>query len=108
SLPPAGHRGRVLSGGVGEQLPLDPGGGDFLAGAADDVLLAVDEVQHAVAAAVDGIAGVEPAAAPGRLRGRLFLEVAGEAAPPRRRRRMAYQHLAGLAVGNVPAVLVRG
>src|SRR5262245_5437361 len=64
-----GHDGRLGNVGVGQQDRLDLGGGDVLAGAADDVLLAVDEVQHAVWAARDDVAGVEPAAAPGRLGG---------------------------------------
>ena len=40
--------------------------GDVLAGAADNVLAPVDEMQRAVGAAADDVAGVEPAAGPGR------------------------------------------
>ena len=48
--------------------------GDVLAGAADDVLAPVDEVQAAIRPAAHAVAGVEPATAPGIGGGRLVLE----------------------------------
>ena len=67
-----GHRGdrggahlRVLR---QHRLHLD--GGDVLAAAPDDVLAAVDETHDARRIARHQVAGVEPAAAPGRLRRR--------------------------------------
>ena len=57
---------------------LDLDRGDVLAGAADHVLLAVDEVQVAVRIARHDIAGVQPAAVP-RFSGRLrILQVLAE------------------------------
>jgi hypothetical protein len=44
---------------------------------------------------------MEPAALPGDFGGRLVLEIAGEAAAARRLRRVAHQHLAGLARSDV-------
>jgi hypothetical protein len=100
------HHRRLRHLGMGEQHRLHLGGGNILAGAADDVLLAVDEVQHAVGSARDDVAGVEPPLPPGRLRRRRIVEIAREAAPARRCRRMAHQHLAGLAVRHIAVVLV--
>src|SRR5207245_2346402 len=81
-----------------------------LAGAADDVLLAIDEVEHAVDVLAHDVAGVEPAAAP-RLLGRpLVLEIAGKEAvarPPRpapAHQELALRparHLAVLLVGDL-------
>ena len=80
------------------QQRLDLGGRDVLAGAADDVLLAVDEMQHAVGVLPHGVAGVEPAAAPG-LRGRgLVLQIAGEKAAGAASAPNGADHLARLAV----------
>src|SRR4051812_4741374 len=56
---------------------------DVLAGAADDVLPPVDEVELAIVAAVHRVAGVEPAAVPGFLGRCRILEVPGEEAAPR-------------------------
>src|SRR5438552_3041289 len=70
-----GHPGHAL---MGLQTRLHLRGRDVLAGAADDVLLAVDEIEHAARIPADDVAGVEPAAPP-RLFGCLrALQVARE------------------------------
>src|SRR5207244_12089394 len=84
-------------------------GRDVLAGAADDVLLAIDEVEHVVDVLAHDVAGVEPAATP-RLLGRpLVLEIAGEEAvarpppPAPAHQQLALRpprHLAVLPVGD--------
>ena len=58
-------RGGLAHRGMAEQLDLDLIGRDVLAAAADRVLQAVDEMVVAVGVAEEGIAGVEPAVAPG-------------------------------------------
>src|SRR6185436_11593580 len=73
------HRDLLDSGMAGER-GLDLERGDVLAGAADDVLQPVDEVQGAVFAAARRVAGVEPAVAPGVGGGLLVLQIAGEEA----------------------------
>src|SRR5262245_42314636 len=78
---------------------------DVLARPADDVLLALDEVQHAVGIAGHDVAGMEPAAPPGRFGRRVVLEIAREAAAAWRLGRMTDHQLAGPSVGDV-AVLV--
>ena len=56
-----GDDGAVEDGGVGLDGVLDLLGGDVLAAAADDILLAVDEIEKAVVVEASHIAGVEPA-----------------------------------------------
>src|SRR5204862_3298074 len=63
---------------VGLQARLDLGGGDVLAGAADDLLLTTDEVEHAVVGLAHDVPGVEPAAPPRLLRRLGVLEIARE------------------------------
>ena len=77
-----GHR-RRLHRRMLVQHALDLDRRDVLAAAADHVLLAVDEVQVAVGVAPHDVAGVEPAAGPGLVGGRLVLQVAGEEVAPR-------------------------
>ncbi len=72
--------------------------GDVLAGAADDVLQAVYEMQLPVGTAAHGVAGVEPAPAP-RVLGRLrVLAVAGEESAPGVRSGLSHQQFG--IVGN--------
>src|SRR5262245_49974403 len=73
---------------------FDLEGGDVLAGAADDVLAPVDEVQLPVRPAPHGVTGVEPAAAPGFLGGGFVLVVAREEAFPRIRTFLPHQQFA--------------
>jgi hypothetical protein len=63
-------------------------------------------MQHAIGSAHDDVAGVEPAAAPGFLGGRLVVEVSRKAAPAGRRLGMAEQHLARLPAGEVALLIV--
>src|SRR5439155_25966471 len=85
---------------------LHLGGGDVLAGTPDDVLLAVDEVEHAVLGPPDDVARVEPAATP-RLLGRLrVLEVAREEAPSRIRPGAADDQLALPPMRDLTVTLV--
>src|SRR5437867_4933910 len=75
-----GEHGHLGHGLVGLQTRLHLRGRDVLAGAADDVLLAVDEIEHAARMPADEVAGMEPAAPP-RLFGCLrVLQVAREEA----------------------------
>lgn len=101
-----GHHRRVGDPGVGEQQGLDLGGGDVFARAADDVLAAVHEMEHAIGAPAHDVAGVEPAAAPGLGRGLRVVEVAAEEVPPGRGFGVADHQLARRAVGQHLAGLV--
>src|SRR5882672_2208782 len=75
---------------------LDLERGDVLAGAADDVLQPVDEMQRAVVAAPRRVTGVEPAVAPRFGGGLVVLEIAGEEAAPGIRAFLPDQHFSGL------------
>ena len=86
--------------GVGLDGVLDLLGGDVLAAAADDVLLAVDEIEKAVVVEASHVAGVEPAVLEG-LAGLVFeAPVAGGDGG------VAEDDLAGFASGQGVAVVV--
>ena len=87
---------RACTGGCCMQHALDLDRGDVLAAAADDVLLAVDEVQLAVGVAPHDVAGVEPAALPGCRRGLGVLQVFAEEAVARLGAGMPHQQFARL------------
>ena len=84
-----GDDGDLLHRRVLLQNALDLDGADVLAGAADDVLLAVDEMERTVSAAPHHVAGVEPAAGPGFRRRLRVLEIGAEEAEARLRAGMA-------------------
>src|SRR3989441_7045975 len=91
---------------VGLEGRLHLGGGDVLARAPDDVLLAVDEIEHAVFGLPHDVARVEPAAAP-RLLGRLrVLEVAREESPSGVRAGAAHDEFALRPAGDLTVTLV--
>src|SRR5262249_12990329 len=73
---------------------------------ANDVLLAINEMQNAVRPTPDDIAGVEPTPAPSCLGRRVVLKIAREATPARCLCRVAHQHFAGLAVRYVVLLIV--
>src|SRR5512145_3407539 len=82
--------------GMAGKRRLDFQGGDVLAGAADDVLQAVDEVQRAVGPATHRVPGVEPAVAPRMLGRRVVLEVTGKEPAPRIGAGVAHEQLTAL------------
>src|SRR5207245_2642692 len=91
---------------VGLEGRLHLGGGDVLARAPDDVLLAVDEIEHAVFGPPHDVARVEPAAAP-RLLGRLrVLEVAREESPSGVRAGAAHDEFARRPARDLAVTLV--
>src|SRR5256886_8798530 len=93
-------------GRVGLEGRLHLGGGDVLARAPDDVLLAVDEIEHAVFGLPHDVARVEPAAAP-RLLGRLrVLEVAREESPSGVRAGAAHDEFARRPARDLAVTLV--
>src|SRR6185369_69021 len=85
-------------GGVLGERGLHLQRGDVLAGAADDVLDPVDEVELAVLGAAHRVAGVEPAAVPGLFGGGRILEVARKEAAPGVGSPLTNQQLRGLFV----------
>ena len=85
---------------VGERR-FDFEGRDVLARATDDVLAAVDEVDLPVLATPHDVASMQPAAAPGVLRGFLILEIAGEEADARIRAGVTHQQLPRRALGRI-------
>src|SRR5579872_2798748 len=89
-----------------EEGRLDLGGGDVLAGAADDILLAIDEEDHPAFILARDIPGVEPAAAPG-LRGRRpVLEITGKEPGAGQGSEAAHQKLARLAQGYLNLMII--
>src|SRR4030095_11568479 len=88
------------------EASLNSRGRDVLPRATEDVLLAVEEHEHAVRHLTHDIAGVEPATAP-RLLGRLgILEIAGEETVARALwPAPAHQQLAFGAVGDLAITL---
>jgi hypothetical protein len=96
-----GEHRDLLHLGVIDERVLDLGGGDVLAGASDDVLPALDEMEHAVGLLGDDVAGVEPPAAPGLRRRRLVLEIAAEEAEARIVAGPAHDELAGRAARDL-------
>ena len=81
-------------------------GSDVFARAANDVLVAIDKVEHAVLILADRIAGVEPVAAPG-LGGRLLIFViGGEKAAAGVIGTVPYQQLPGCAGGHVLVLVI--
>src|SRR5439155_12127591 len=67
--------------------------GDVFAGAADDVLAPVDEMQAAVRTPAHAVAGMEPAVPPRFGRRRVVLEITGEEAVPRIGAGLAHEQL---------------
>ena len=94
---------RLLDRGMGADLGLDLERGDVLAAPADRVLHAVDEEVVAVLVDAEGIAGVEPAVAPGPRRRLGILVVAVVHRP---RPIGAHDQLADLAGRHLAVVLV--
>src|SRR6266568_694289 len=101
-----GHRD-LFDGGMLHQHALDLDRRDVFAGAADDILLAVDEMKRAVRAAPDHVPGMKPAAIPGFVGGFGVLEVFAEEPVAWRSAGVANQQFTGLidtgfraAIGN--------
>ena len=87
------------------QHALDLDRGDVFAGAADDVLLAVDEMKRAIRAAPHHVAGMKPAAVPGLRGGLGILEILAEEAVAGCRAGMAHQKFAGLVDAGLCAAI---
>ena len=88
------------------QRCFDLASSDVFTRAANDVLVAVDKIEHAVLILADRIAGVEPVAAPG-LGGRLLIFViGGEKAPAGVIGTVPHQQLTGCAYSNILIVVI--
>src|SRR5205814_119942 len=87
-----GFHGRVLA---NDALHLHSR--DILTGSADDVFVAVDEIDPTLDIALYQIAGVKPTVRPGSRSGVCVLQVAIEKAPSRLGSSPAHQELGGLA-----------
>src|SRR5215467_7111410 len=101
-----GERSRLSHLRVHSQAFLDFRRRDVLAGAADDVLLPVEEVKHTGLVAGHLVAGMEPATAPGVFSRLFVFEIARKETLARRSRGMPHHQLSGLAVRDVPIVLI--
>src|SRR5204862_7016091 len=91
-------QGYLAARGMAGERRRDVGSGDVLAGAAEEVLAAIDEMQRAVRPPAHHVAGVEPAVAPGCGRRLGVLEVAGEEAAARIRPGLPHQELSAFFV----------
>src|SRR6266702_3147335 len=87
-----------------QQFTLHLDGRDVLAGAADDVLLAVDQPQRAIGGPHDDVAGMEPATVPGARGRRFVLEIFAEEAVARVWPGMTHQQFARRLVRRLAAV----